>query len=213
MKVEIHSDIVCPWCYIGERRLARVLERLEDPEEVEVVFRPFQLDPDAPTTAVPTAQYLEERFGGLAGAMQDRVSAAGEAEGIAFAWDRALSVNTRTAHRLLGLAEREHGPEVQRALVERLFDLHFSRGGDLSDLERLADEAEAVGMDRSRVEAYLASREGIEELERDLQRAREVGVRAVPTFVFDETWAIEGAQPIEVFRRALEQVARPGSSA
>lgn len=213
MKVEIHSDIVCPWCYIGERRLARALEQSEGLDDVEVVFRPFQLDPGAPPTPVPTAEYLEERFGSVAGTMQDRVSAAAEGEGISFAWDRMLSVNTRRAHRLLGLAEREYDAATQRALVERLFDLHFTRGGDVSDVGRLVDEASEVGMERERVEAYLASDEGTLELERDLRRAREAGVRAVPTFVFDGTWAIEGAQPTEVLRRALEQVAEQGTSA
>jgi predicted DsbA family dithiol-disulfide isomerase len=207
MRVEIYSDVVCPWCYVGERRFARALGTLPNAGEVEVVYRPFQLNPDAPDEAIPLAEYMEKRFGSRAATMHGQVEAAGAGEGITFAWDRALSVNTRTAHRLARLAEREYGVEVQRALVERLFDLHFTRGGDLSDPEQLADEAAAVGMDRARARAYLASDEGKRELEAEFEAARRIGVRAVPTFVFDGRWAIEGAQPTARFAEALAELA------
>jgi predicted DsbA family dithiol-disulfide isomerase len=213
MKVEIYSDVVCPWCYVGERRFGRALEAFPGADEVEVVFRPFQLNPDASDVAEPLSEYMAKRFGPRAAAMHGQVDAAGAGEGITFAWDRALSVNTRTAHRLLRLAEQEYGAEVQRALVERLFDLHFTQGGDLSNPEQLADEAAAVGMDRSRARAYLASDEGVRELEAEFEAAREIGVRAVPTFVFDGTWAIEGAQPTERFAEALAEVSRRTTSA
>jgi predicted DsbA family dithiol-disulfide isomerase len=208
MKVEIYSDVVCPWCYVGERRFGRALEAFPGVEEVEVVFRPFQLNPDAPEAAVPMAEYMEKRFGSRAATMHGQVDAAGAGEGITFAWDRALAVNTRTAHRLLQLAEREYGAEVQRALVERLFDLHFTRGGDLADPEQLAEEAAAVGMNRARVHAYLASDGGVRELVAYFEAARALGVRAVPTFVFDGTWAVEGAQPMARFSEVLAEVSR-----
>jgi predicted DsbA family dithiol-disulfide isomerase len=208
MRVEIYSDVVCPWCYVGERRFGRALEGFPGAEEVEVVFRPFQLNPDAPEAAVPMAEYMEKRFGPRAATMHGQVDAAGAGEGITFSWDRALAVNTRTAHRLLRLAEREYGVEVQRALVERLFDLHFTRGGDLSDPDQLADEGAAVGMDRERARSYLAAGEGARELEAEFEAARALGVRAVPTFVFDGTWAVEGAQPVERFAEVLAEVSR-----
>jgi predicted DsbA family dithiol-disulfide isomerase len=212
MRVEIYSDVVCPWCYVGERRFARALAARPDAEEVEVVYRPFQLNPDASDVAIPLSEYMEKRFGSRAATMHGQVDAAGAGEGITFAWDRALSVNTRTAHRLVRLAEREYGAEVQRALVERLFDLHFTRGGDLSDPEQLADEAAAVGMDRARAREYLDSDEGARELEAEFEAARRIGVRAVPTFVFDGSWAIEGAQPVARFAEALEELSRTRSS-
>jgi predicted DsbA family dithiol-disulfide isomerase len=208
MRVEIYSDVVCPWCYIGERRFARALADLPDAGEVEVVYRPFQLDPNAPAAAVPLAEYLEKRFGPRVAGMHGQVDAAGAGEGITFDWDRALAVNTRTAHRLVRLAEREYGAEVQRALVERLFDLHFTRGGDVSDPEQLADEAAAVGMDRARARAHLGSDEGVRELEAEFEAARRIGVRAVPTFVFDGSWAVEGAQPTARFAEALAELSR-----
>lgn len=207
MKVEIYSDVVCPWCYVGERRFERALADFAGASDVEVVFRPFQLDPEAPTEAVPLAEYMERRYGPRAAGMHGPVDAAAEGEGIRMNWDGALLANTRTAHRLLRLAELEYGAEMQKALMARLFDLHFTRRGDIASAEQLTAEATAVGMDRERVQDYLASGEGAAELEADFADARALGVRAVPTFVFEGKWAVEGAQPIEQFRATLEQVA------
>ena len=133
VKIEIYSDVMCPWCYIGERRLERALAALPPGERIDVAFRPYQLDPNAPETAVPLTQYLERRFGGRKDGMLDAVSQAAQGEGISIAWDRALSSNTRTAHRLPQWAVREGGPEVQRKLVGELFALHFTHGGNIGE--------------------------------------------------------------------------------
>jgi predicted DsbA family dithiol-disulfide isomerase len=206
MKVEIYSDIVCPWCYIGERRLERALAALPPHERVEVVFRPYQLDPSAPETAVPLTQYLEGRFGGRKDGMLDAVSDAAHGEGITIDWDRALSANTRTAHRLLQWALQEGGPEVQRKLAAELFALHFTRGGNVGDVEQLAAAAASAGLDAERARVYLASGEGLRELESEFEKARELGITSVPTFVIDGRYAIQGAQPTSTFVRVLEQV-------
>lgn len=206
MRIDVYADVVCPWCYIGKRRLERALASFAGGAEAEVTFRPFQLDPDAPTTARPLAGYLERRFGAAAGAMQSRVSQVAAGEGITIAWDRALSVNTLSAHRLLWLAEREYGRNVQRALVERLFAAHFSEGGDVSDAAQLAALAVSVGMDAERVSSYLGSREGEAEVRGAIAEARALGVQAVPAFVFDDRFVLEGAQPVEMFLHALEEV-------
>lgn len=208
MKVEIYSDVVCPWCYIGERRFERALKAFPRAAEVEVVFRPYQLDPTAPDKALPTKEALKGKFGENVAPMLDRVASVGAEEGIEFDWDRALSVNTRTAHRLLRLAELEYGAGVQRELMDRLFSLHFARGGDVSDVEALTTEAVAVGMDPERTREYLVSGEGAEELEGDFDHARRLGVRAVPTFVFEGQWAVQGAQPVSAFLEALEEAAK-----
>lgn len=207
MQVEIYSDVVCPWCYIGERRFARALAGFPGAGDVRVAFRPYQLDPDAPAEAVPLSAYLQRRFGPGAAAMQAQVSAAARAEGIEIDWERALAANTRTAHRLMRLAGRAYGEAVQRALAGRLFALHFTRGGDVSDAEQLADAAAEVGMDRARAAEYLASGEGEEALEAEFEAARRLGIRAVPTFVFDGRFAVQGAQPPEALRGALERAA------
>lgn len=207
MRVEIYSDVVCPWCYIGERRFARALAAFPQADRVDIVYRSYQLDPEAPAQAVPLKQYLARRFGAAVDGMLARVTQTAAAEGIVMDWDRALSVNTLTAHRLLGLAEREYGAAVQRALFEKLFEAHFTRGVDVADHEQLADLAASVGMDRARVRAYLASDEGLAETREALEHARRIGVRAVPTFVFDGEFAVEGAQPASVFLQVLEEVA------
>lgn len=206
MKIEIYSDIVCPWCYIGERRLERALAALPAGEPIDIVFRPYQLDPTASETAVPLTQYLERRFGARKDGMLDGVTRAAEGEGITIAWDRALSANTRTAHRLLQWALRERGSEVQRRLASELFALHFTRGGNIADVEQLAAAAASAGLDADQARAYLASADGVPELELEFDRARDLGITSVPTFVIDERYAIQGAQPVSAFVRILEQV-------
>ena len=207
MKIEIYSDIACPWCYIGEHRLARALAAYPKAGEVEVVFRSYQLDPTAPPEPRPLRQYLEQRFGPAATEMTARVSDVARGEGLELDWDRALSVNTLTAHRLLHLAEQEYGPATQRELARKLFEAHFSQGGDVSDHDLLTELAASVGMDAARVRAYLDSGEGLDETRYEIHQAQRLGIRSVPTFVIEGKYAIQGAQPASVFLRALEQVA------
>jgi predicted DsbA family dithiol-disulfide isomerase len=213
MKVEIYSDIVCPWCYIGERRFARALAAFPEAERVDVVFRPFQLDAEAPATPRPLAEALGRKFGARASAMMSRVADAARGEGIDVRWDIALSANTLTAHRLLRLAEREEGAAVQRAIADRLFGAHFTRGLDVGDVGVLADIAAEEGMDRDRVEAHLATDEGLREVCDEIEAAQAMGVTAVPTFVFDGKYVVQGGQPVPTFLRALEEVARLDRSA
>ncbi len=205
LTVEIYSDIACPWCYIGERRLERALAALPADERIEVVFRPSQLDPAAPATAVPLTQYLERRYGARASGMLSAVSRTAAGEGITMDWDRALSVNTRTAHRLLQWALREGGPEVQRKVAGELFAMHFERGGDVADADQLATAAGAAGLDASRARDYLASDQGAAEIDEAFDAARTLGITAVPTFVIDGRYAVQGAQPASDLVRVLEQ--------
>nr|WP_042427320.1 DsbA family oxidoreductase [Streptacidiphilus anmyonensis] len=208
MKVEIYSDIACPWCYIGKRRFDRALAAFEGAADVEVVYRPYQLVPDAPAEPSPHRAWLEERYGPQSRAMDDRVAAIGKQEGIDYDFDAALHVNTVHGHRLLWLAEQEYGSAVQAELKERLLAAHFSDGVDVADFAALTDVAVAAGLDRARVEAFLPSDEGRAETVRELAHAREIGVSAVPTFVFDGKYAVQGAQETETFLSALRQVAQ-----
>jgi predicted DsbA family dithiol-disulfide isomerase len=205
MKIEIYSDIVCPWCYVGERRLQRALAVLPPQPRIEVVFRPYQLDPSTPVTAVPLTQYLERRFGRRKDGMLDAVTRAAEGEGITIAWDRALSANTRAAHRLLQWALREGGPQVQQKLAAELFALHFTHGGNIADAAQLAAAAGSAGLDAEHARKYLSSDEGVREVESEFARARERGIASVPTFVIDGRLAIQGAHPTSTFVRILEQ--------
>jgi predicted DsbA family dithiol-disulfide isomerase len=211
MRIDISSDIVCPWCYIGERRLHRALAAMPAGGRIETVFRPYQLDPYAPDAPVPLKTYLERRFGKRAEGMLDAVTRSAATEGITIHWDRALSSNTRTAHRLLQWALRVGGPDTQRKLAEALFALHFTHGGYLGDISQLADAAASVGLDAARARSYLRSDEGISELEAAFAHARNLGIMSVPTFVIDDRYAIQGAQPVTTFVHVLEQ-ARSTSS-
>ncbi len=213
MLVEIYSDVACPWCYIGERRFAKALERFDGRDDVDVVFRPFQLDPSAPEVAAPLGPTLERKFGARAGALMAQVTAAAAGEGIEMRMDRALGVNTLAAHRLLWLAEREYGAAVQRALAGRLFDAYFTAGRDVGDAAHLVELAGDAGVSRERAAAYLASDEGLDDVRAAIDEARELGIDAVPTFVFDGKYAVPGAQEPELFLQALEQVANEAGEA
>ena len=211
MKVEIYSDVACPWCYVGKARFERAVVAFAG-EPVEVVYRPYQLDPSAPHQAVPMMDYLSRRFGARARGMADNMIATAQREGLVMDYDRGLSVNTFDAHRLMRLAETEYGVSVQHALGEALFKAHFSEGRDVGDVDTLVDLAKEVGVDAERARRYLTSGEGTSEVQRDIAEARGLGITAVPTFVFDEKYAIQGAQPTSVFLQALEQVAQESAA-
>jgi predicted DsbA family dithiol-disulfide isomerase len=206
VKVEVYSDIACPWCYIGKHRFERALAGFSGAQSVEVVFKPYRLDPDAPAVASSHREYLDRRFGPDSALMDARVAELGKSEGITFDFSVALHVNTLDGHRLLRLALSEYGPAVQGALKEKLLAARFAEGGNVGDHHQLADAAAAVGMDRARASAYLASAEGRDEVLREIAQARALGISSVPTFVFEGRWAVSGAQDSDVFLRALEQV-------
>ena len=207
MRVEIWSDVVCPWCYIGKRRFEQALENFAGRDEVEIVFRPFQLDPTAPPgAATPVADVYARKFGGPERAAQiiGHVTNVAAASGIEFHLDRAVRANTLLAHRLLWFAEPRG---VQIALKEELLRAYFTDGRNVGDPEVLVEIAERVGLDRAEVEELLASDEGTDEVRAELAVAAANDITAVPTFVFDGRWTVPGAQDVEVFERVLQRVA------
>ena len=208
MKVEIYSDVACPWCYIGQARFERALADFAAADELDVRYRAYQLDPRAPSDAVPMLEYLGRRFGQQAPAMASRVIEIGRAEGLAMDYDRGLAVNTLNAHRLLALAEREYGGTIQRALMRRLFAAHFAEGRDVGDPGVLAALAAEVGMAADAARAYLDSDQGTREVREEIAAAQRLGVTAVPTYVFDDKYVVEGAQSSELFLQALNSVAK-----
>jgi len=212
MTVSIYSDIACPWCYVGERRFFRALDALPESDPFEVVFRPFQLDPSLPETPRPLTEALAATFGAQRDAVLRRTAETAEQEGLDLRFDRALSVNTFTAHRLLRHALEAGGPAVQRALAERLFRAHFTDGANVADPALLSDLAAEAGLDRTRAAAYLASGEGADAVRAEIERAQRLGIRAVPTFVFDDRYAVQGAQPVSTFRQVLETLRQGGES-
>jgi predicted DsbA family dithiol-disulfide isomerase len=205
VKIEIWSDVVCPWCYIGKRRLERALGEFEQAGEVEITWRSFQLNPDTPPgRAVPTLDYLAGRFGPQSQAMLGRVTELARAEGLDLDFASALTVNTLDAHRALHLAA-DLG--VADAAEERLLRAHFTEGADLSDPETLAGLLGEVGLPPDRVRAVLAGTEYAEAVRADAEEAHALGANGVPFFVIDRRYGISGAQPTEVFLHALKTAA------
>jgi len=204
MLVEIWSDVVCPWCYIGKRRFEAALERFQGRDDVEVVFRAFQLDPWAPMVATPVIDAYARKFGGpdRAVAIIGQLTDLAAEEGLEFRLDEAQRVNTIDAHRLVELA-RVHG--CANELYERLFQAYFTEGRDLGDHATLAALAAEVGLDPDEVTAYLASDAGFADVRNDLARAEALDIHAVPTFVIDGAWPVPGAQDPDTFLKVLER--------
>ena len=207
MKVDIYSDVACPWCFIGQARFERALAEFAGTEHVDVRYHPYQLDPRAPTEAEPMYDYLARRFGERSRAMAAHVIGIARGEGLVMDYDRGLTVNTLNAHRLSMLADREYGAPTQRALIRRLFDAHFAEGKDVGDPRVLAELAGEVGMDPDMARNYLETDAGTGELREEIAAAQRLGVNAVPTYVFDDKYVIEGAQPAALFQQALHTIA------
>ena len=214
MLVEVWSDVVCPWCYIGKRRFEEALRRLAvDPEfdqEIEIVYRPYQLDPNAPPgTAMPVTEVYARKFGGPEAAEQiiGHVSGIAAEEGLDFHLERAVRANTRDAHRLLWWA-RETGPAgAQDALKERLLQAYFTDGENVGDPDVLARCAADVGLDGEAARRVLDDDTGAAELTESLAFAAEAEITAVPTYVIDGRWSIPGAQDPDTFVQVLTRLA------
>jgi predicted DsbA family dithiol-disulfide isomerase len=209
VKVDIFSDLVCPWCYLGRTRFQRAVAAFDGP--VDVTWRPYQLDPDAPSAPEPAMERLVAKFGGpeRVAAMHDRMREFTAEEGLPYRPEQAVRANTRTAHRVIWLAG--HGPDgeaeaAQDAVVERLFRAYHAEGAYLGDGDMLATLAAEAGLPADRVRAMLASDAGEAEVTRDLELARNLGISGVPFFLFEGAWAVSGAQPTEIFGEALREV-------
>ncbi len=209
MRIEIWSDVVCPWCYVGKRRLERALEGFEHRDEVEVVWRSFELDPSAPTEPTENvADMLGRKYGGgpeRAREMMGQVGALAAAEGLDFTRHaEGLHLNTRDAHRLLHAAGR--GSERLRGeLKEAFLHAYFVEARNLADHEVLVDIAVTTGLEEHEVRAVLSSDAHDAEVEADVRQARAYGATGVPFFVVDSAFGISGAQSVEAFADVLER--------
>jgi predicted DsbA family dithiol-disulfide isomerase len=209
MRIEIWSDIVCPWCYIGKRRLETALGAFEHADEVEVVYRSFQLDPSAPAVSKESiAEALGAKYGGGAAAgeqMIARVSQVAAEEGLEFDYANARRGNTVDAHRLLHLALEAGGPRLQGAVKEAMLASYFLRAEAVADHDVLSKVAVDAGLDPGRVADVLGSDAYLDEVHADIAQAQAFGASGVPFFVVDRKYAISGAQPAEVFGQVLER--------
>ncbi len=203
MLIDIVSDVVCPWCYVGKRRLEAALATRPD-LSVEIVWHAFQLNPGMPDEGMEREEYLAAKFGSAARAtsIYHDIELAGAGEGIDFAFERIQRTpNTINAHRLVLLAGRH---DLQDAVVEKLFRRYFLEGGDIGGIGQLIAIAAEAGIDEAVARDYLESGEGIEEVTSEDRRMRQIGVTGVPCFIIDQRYAISGAQALEVFQRIFE---------
>ncbi|SMG07073.1 Predicted dithiol-disulfide isomerase, DsbA family [Corynebacterium pollutisoli] len=209
MRIDIWSDYICPFCTVGERHLNLALESFAGRDDVEVVWRSFQLDPEAPKESTGNALDYLTRIKGMSEAqvvaMNDGLAARAAEVGLEFNWRDSHMVNTMDAHRL-GVLAREDDKGIEwDELVKRAY---FTEGKNIADHAQLRELAAEVGLAAQDVDSVLADETAYaREVAEDIALARQIGVQGVPFFVFDGRLAVSGAQPVEVFRQALEQVA------
>ncbi|MET7424008.1 DsbA family oxidoreductase [Dactylosporangium sp. NPDC005555] len=204
IQVDVWSDIVCPWCYIGKRRMETALAEFDG--AVSVTWRSFQLDPTTPTgDSRPVGESLAAKLGLSKDRVQGmfaHVTSLAAAEGLAYDFDRARTANTLDAHRLLHFAKAH---DLQGALKERLMQAYFTEGADVGDRAVLAGLAASVGLDEVAAKSALADGSYEADVRADIATARAYGISGVPFFVFNEQVGVSGAQPAEVFAQALRQ--------
>ncbi|WP_417433646.1 DsbA family oxidoreductase [Hoeflea sp.] len=208
LTIDVVSDVMCPWCYIGKRRLEAALDDVRDEIDVEVRWRPYQLDPTLPKEGKDRQKYLEDKFGGAAGAEQAyaAVRQAGADEDIPFAFDKIkVSANTHDAHRLIRWASAL-GLPAQHQMVDLLFKAYFEDGKSLGDDSVLIEAAEQVGLEAPVVERLLAGDADRDTVSAEIDQARQMGVTGVPCFIIDTQYAVVGAQSAEALADAMRKI-------
>jgi predicted DsbA family dithiol-disulfide isomerase len=211
LKVQIWSDIMCPFCYIGKRRIEEALSLFEHKDAVEIEWKSFELD--ATFIASPEdslVEHLAEKYrkdNDWAQNMLDNMTQNAKSAGLDFHFEKAVLANSHNAHRLLHLAKKHH---LANELEELLFKAYLTEGKDLNNLNTLSEIGIAVGLEAEAVAQVLHSDEYSKEVKQDIQEANTIGVQGVPFFVFDNKYAISGAQPATAFLQTLEKVWKEG---
>ncbi|QKD03864.1 DsbA family oxidoreductase [Mesorhizobium loti] len=206
--VDVVSDVVCPWCFIGQKRLDKAISAVGD-AEVHVRWRPFQLDPTIPPQGKDRREYMLAKFGSdeRIRDIHARIEPLGEAEGISFAFDAIkVAPNTLDAHRLIRWAGAA-GEAVQNKLVRRLFQLNFEEGANIGDHAVLVEAAREAGMDASVVATLLPVDADVEAVRTEIATASRMGISGVPCFLLDGKYAVMGAQDVDTLSDAIRQVA------
>jgi predicted DsbA family dithiol-disulfide isomerase len=204
MQVEIWSDILCPFCYIGKRKFEKALNNSAHKDRIQIIWKSFQLSPDLVTdTDTSVYEYLAKHKGismEEARQMTDRVAEMAASEGLEYHFDKAINANSFDAHRFLHLA-KNHG--LQDEAEETLFEAYFTKGKNIANHETLVQLGTAIGLDEKNVLDVLSSQEYTDEVMQDIYEAQQVGVRGVPFFIFDRKYAVSGAQDTKVFADVL----------
>lgn len=208
LRIDVVSDVVCPWCFLGQKRLDQAIAASPD-VDIAISWRPFQLDPTIPPEGMDRAAYMRGKFGDGDGLRQAhaRLEALGSEVGIDYRFDAIkVSPNTLDAHRVIRWAGAA-GPEVQNKLVRNLFQLYFEQGVNIGDHSALADAAAEAGMDRAVVESLLASDADRDAVAEEAATASRMGVTGVPCFLFEGKYAVMGAQDVATLVDAITQIA------
>ncbi len=209
LKIDIISDVVCPWCYLGQQRLKLALDAVGDEVSADITWKPYQLEPNTPAEGYDTFDYLARKIGGAERVRQSHKMLAemGAEIGLPFAFEKAtVFPNTLDAHRLIRWAGEE-GPDIQDRVAKALFTANFAEGRNVGDRGVLADIAAACGMDGAAVRRRLDTEEDKDTVADEIAGAQRLGVSGVPFFVIDDKYAVSGAQGVEVFANALRQIA------
>jgi Predicted dithiol-disulfide isomerase involved in polyketide biosynthesis len=206
LKVEIWSDVVCPWCYIGKRRFEQALEQFEHKQDIEIVWKSYQLDPELKSDPKTTVHQMLANKKGIsveqARQMNDHVTQLAHEAGLSYHFERAVVANTFDAHRLIQLAKKKGlGPEAE----ERLFRAYFTEGENLADHATLEKIGSEIGIPAQEVSEMLSGRAFADEVSQDAYEAYQLGIRSVPTFVFNERYGIAGAQEPDLFLSTLRK--------
>jgi len=207
MRIDVWADLVCPWCFIGKRRLQHALANLGMTDEVQIVHRAFQLDPHASDNSEPTVDHLANKYGVTreqALAMMSDVTEVAAGEGLEYRLDLTMTGNTRDAHRVL-LWVQDRRPEVAQPLLNDLYSAYFEHGGRVFTADDLAPFVSQHGLDADAMRTMLTTKDYLDRVAEDPAAAREIGASGVPFFVFDDRIGVSGAQPLAVFQRAIEQ--------
>ncbi|MFL5728481.1 MAG: DsbA family oxidoreductase [Cytophagaceae bacterium] len=208
IKVDIVSDVVCPWCYIGKRRLEKALDNLKDEYEFELHYKPFELNPNVPEAGYAQKEYLTKKFGSESGYQEltDNVTRVAAEEGLKFDYSKqSTSPNTLNLHRVIWLAGKEN---KQLQTVEAFFKAYFEEGTDLSKKENILKVAAKAGLDEKRIKALLESEEGKEEVIAEQTRNRQLGVSGVPFYIINDKYGVSGAQPTSLFMQAFKDIGK-----
>ncbi len=208
VKIDIVSDVVCPWCYIGKRRLEKAIDLLKDKLDFEVEYHPFELNPDTPKEGVNHREYLTKKFGGEERYKQinNHVANIAAIEGLEFNFsDQLVSPNTLDAHRLISFAKRSGR---QAEMKEALMNAYFEKGLDLTRDENLTKVAVEQGLDADSVETFLKSGELTSEVKHEEQLNYQRGISAVPFYIINNKYGVSGAQPTQTFVQVLTDVGR-----
>lgn len=208
--IDIVSDVVCPWCYLGKARLELAIAEVQDEIGVDVNWRPYRLNPDIPAEGVDQKAYLEEKLGGAEAVARahEMLAKLGEEVGIRYDFEAIrIGPNTLDAHRLLHWASME-GREIQDRIATALFKANFEEGRNVGDHRVLADIAEGAGMDRKLVENLLAGDADTDSVLGEIDAAQKMGVNGVPFFIIDGQYAVSGAQTPDVLADALREIAK-----